>query len=96
MATATQLQSLGEEIDTFCRKGGAALGGEPGPEVEVLRSQQDEAMRGFLERTRQVERDDPRTLEDAHRRLGDMYAGAHDLVTGRALELVEAALRRRP
>jgi hypothetical protein len=94
LATATELQSLGGEIDAFRRKGGAALGGEPGPELEVLRNRQDEVIRGFLERALQVERGDPQALDDAHRRLGRTYADAHDLVTGRALELVEAALRR--
>ncbi len=95
MACAAELQSLGAEIDRFRRKGGAALGGEPGPELEVLQERQNEFVRRFLERAHQATRDDRAALDEAHRRLREIYErDRHDLVTGRALELVEAALRR--
>jgi hypothetical protein len=52
-------------------------------------------VRQFFERTLQVKRDDREALDDAYRRLGEMYRDARgDLVTGRALGLVEAVLRR--
>jgi len=95
MSCAAQLQSLGEEIDVFRRKGEAAIGGQLGPEVQTLRDRQNEIVSRFLERTLQVKRDDREALEDAHRRLGEMYRDTRgDLVTGRALELVEAVVRR--
>ena len=95
MSCAAQLQSLGEEIDVFRRKGEAAIGGQLGPEVQTLRDRQNEIVSQFLERTLQVKWDDREALEDAHRRLGEMYRDMRgDLVTGRALELVEAVVRR--
>jgi hypothetical protein len=95
MLCATQLQSLGDEIDLFRRRGEAAFGGETGPEVQTLRDRQNEIVRQFFERTLQVKRDDREALDDAYRRLGEMYRDARgDLVTGRALGLVEAVLRR--
>ena len=95
MLCATQLQSLGEEIDAFRRTGEAAFGGDTGPEVQILRDRQNEIVQEFFERTLQVKRDDREALDDAYRRLGEMYRDARgDLVTGRALGLVEAVLRR--
>lgn len=94
VSCAEQLQSLGERIDGFRRKGGAALGGDLGPEVGILRERQDEIVRDYLERTRAVEHDDPDALVGARRRLEEMYADTRDLVTGRALALVEAVLDR--
>jgi hypothetical protein len=95
MSCAAQLQSLGEEIDAFRRKGEAALGGEPGPEVQTLRDRQNEIVTQYLERTLRVKRDDREALDGACRRLRDTYREAHgDLVTGRALELVESVLRQ--
>jgi len=94
IACATQLHAIGEEIDAFRRKGGAALGGEPGPEVDILRSWQDDVLRRFLARAREVSRGDRAALVDARRWLETSYREAHgDLVIGRALEAVEAALR---
>ena len=95
LACARQLQSLGEEIDSFRRRGAAAIGGDPGPEVDVLQDRQNEIVRGFFERNLEVKRDDLGVLDEAHRRLGEMYRDAHgNLVTGRALTLVEAVLRQ--
>jgi len=93
IACATQLQAIGEEIDAFRRRGGAALGGEPGPEVEVLRGWQDDVLRRFLARAREVSSGERQALVDARRWLDAGYHETHgDLVIGRALELVEAAL----
>ena len=95
MLCASRLQSLGVEIDAFRRKGEAAIGGEPGPEVETLRGRQNEIIGGFLDRTLAVKRDDRSALDDAQRRLRELYHDTRgDLVAGRALALVEAALRR--
>lgn len=94
MRCATRLQVLGDQIDAFRRRGEAAIGGQTGPEVDVLREQQNEILDAFLERTLQVKAD---ALDDARRRFAEMYHDTRgDLVTGRALELVEAALRRQP
>lgn len=91
MSCATELQELGERIDAFRRRGAAAIGGEPGPEVPALRDQQAELVQRFLERAGER---DPAALAAASLRLGERYAERHDLVTGRALSLVEAALDR--
>lgn len=91
MRCAAELQGLGERIDAFRRRGAAAIGGDTGPEVPILRDQQTELVQRFLEGA--VARD-PASLESARRRLREMYAERHDLVTGRALTLVEAALDR--
>jgi len=94
IACATQLQAIGEEIDAFRRRGGAALGGEPGPEVDILRTWQDDVLRRFLAGARDVTKGDRAALVDARRWLETSYREAHgDLVIGRALEAVEAALR---
>lgn len=91
MTCATQLQELGERIDAYRRRGAAAIGSEPGPEVPILRDQQTGLVQRFLERA--VERDRA-ALVAARDRLGERYAERHDLVTGRALTLAEAALDR--
>ena len=95
MRCAMRLQSLGDAIDAFRRKGEAAIGGDTGPEVETLRDEQNEIVRLFVERTLEVKQNDREALDGAHRRLGEMYHDTRgDLVTGRALELVEAVVRR--
>lgn len=91
MTCATDLQDLGERIDAFRRRGAAAIGGEPGPELPALRDRQTDIVEGFLGRA--AERDRAALLTARHR-LDEMYAERHDLVTGRALTLVEAALDR--
>ncbi|HEX5949427.1 MAG TPA: hypothetical protein VFZ96_00335 [Actinomycetota bacterium] len=91
MGCAAEVHALGERIDAFRRRGGAAIGGEPGPEVPTLRDRQTELVERFLER---AAGGDQGTLDAARRRLRGMYAERHDLVTGRALTLVEAALDR--
>lgn len=91
MTCATDLQELGERIDAFRRRGAAAIGGEPGPELPILRDRQTELLQRFLERAAERDR---AALVAARHRLDQRYAERHDLVTGRALTLVEAALDR--
>jgi|GEM_PF-6015239 hypothetical protein len=95
MSCAAELQSLGEQIDAFRRRGGAAIGGELGPEVGILQGQHSELVRAFLERTGRVREEDRASVEAACRRLEELNRDPHQrLVTGRALALVEAVLRQ--
>lgn len=91
MRCAAEIHVLGERIDAFRRRGAAAIGSEPGPEVPLLREQQAGLVERFLEHAvgGEVAR-----LHEARSRLRETYAERHDLVVGRALTLVEAALDR--
>lgn len=95
MGCAAELHALGAEIDRYRRKGEAMIGGNLGPEVQPLRERQNEIVQACLERMLRVDRDDPEALADAHRRLHERYRETRgDILTARALELVEAAQRR--
>ncbi len=91
MRCAAEIHVLGERIDAFRRRGSAAIGSEPGPEVALLREQQTGVVERFLEH---AGGGDVARLHAARRRLRETYAERNDLVAGRALALVEAALDR--
>ncbi len=95
MGCAAEIHALGAQIDRYRRTGEAMIGGNLGPQVQPLRERQNELVRACLERMRRVKRNDPDALADAHRRLHERYRETRgDIVTGRALELIDAALRR--